>query len=251
MSFPYGGVCDEFHISTRLFLKLDLALQRETVLHFFDSVKREFPGMRKLRRREDETLILEEDVDENGQRRWLRLEAGALRFGVSNPRGSDAMRRFGDVVLEMAPFHLTLGELDYDHLEVVYGFDLEYRGNHDQLVADTLFPEHSIVNLLADERSTPVIDCQPFIGVALTPECDVQAYIDIKSRTTTFEVRTGQYEPQYLSVYLTLRKYWGFNDAPSLVESHRDLLERAEELAGNRVVTTIINPLAQAIASQR
>ncbi len=251
MSFPFGGVCDEFQISTRLFLKLDLTLERETVLHFFDSVKREFPQMRKLRRREDEALILEEDYSEEGERRWLRLEAGTLRFGLSNPRSMEEVRRFGEVVLEMAPAHLTLGELDYDHLEVVFGFDLEYRGNHDQLVADTLLADHPLVSLLSDERARPVIDCQPFVGVALTEECDLQAYIDIKSRTTTYEVRTGQFEPQSLSVYLTLRKYWGFADVPSLVVSHVELLEKAEELATEKVVPNIVHPLAQAIASQR
>ena len=147
--------------------------------------------------------------------------------------------------------HLTLGELDYDHLEVVFGFDLEYRGNHDQLVADTLLADHPLVSLLSDERARPVIDCQPFVGVALTEECDLQAYIDIKSRTTTYEVRTGQFEPQSLSVYLTLRKYWGFADVPSLVVSHVELLEKAEELATEKVVPNIVHPLAQAIASQR
>ncbi|MFO0973448.1 MAG: hypothetical protein U1A27_08435 [Phycisphaerae bacterium] len=251
MSYPFGGVCDEFHVSTRLFLKLDLTLERETVLHFFDSIKREFPGMRKLRRRDDDALILEEDYSDEGERRWLRLEGGAIRFGVSSPRSAEEVRRFGDVVLEMAPFHLTLGELDYDHLEVVYGFDLEYRGNHDQLVADTLLSDHPLVNLLADDKSRPVIDCQPFMGVSLTEECDIQAYVDIKSRTTTFEVRTGQFESQSLSVYLTLRKYWGFNDAPSLVAAHRDLIERAEEIATERLVPMVVSPLAQAIASQR
>lgn len=251
MSFPFGGMCDECHISTRLFLKLDLALERETVLHFFDGVRREFPGMRKLRRRDDDGLVLEEEQSDEAERRWLRLEAGTLRIGFANPSSIEAVRKLGDVVLEMAPFHLTLGELDYDHLEVVFGFDLEYRGNHDQLVADTLLADHPLVSLLSDDRSRPVIDCQPFVGVALSDECDAQAYLDIKSRTSTYEVRTGQYEPQMLSVYLTLRRYWGFEESASLVSVHRELLERGEELAAEKVVPLIVNPLAQAIASQR
>ncbi len=251
MSFPFGGVCDEFQVSTRLFLKLDLTLERETVLHFFDSVKREFPQMRKLRRREDEALILEEDFSDDGERRWLRLEAGALRFGVSNPSSVEEVRRFGEVVLEMAPAHLTLGELDFDHLECVLGFDLEYRGNHDQLVADTLLADHPLVSLLMDDKARAVIDCQPFVGVALTDDCDLQAYVDIKSRTTTYEVRTCQYESQALSVFLTLRKYWGFGQSQTLLNVHTELLERAEEMATERVVPAIVQPLAQAIASQR
>ncbi len=251
MAYPFGGMCDEFHVSTRLFLKMDLALQRETVLHFFDSVKREFPGLRKLRRRDDESLVLEEDPSEEGERRWLRLDAGAIRFGLCNPTDPDEVRRLGGVVLEMAPFHLTLSDLDFDHLEVVYGFDLEYRGNHDQLVADTLLADHPLVTLFGGDKAPPVIDCQPFVGVALTDDCDVQAYVDIKSRTTTYEVRTCQYEAQALSVYLTVRRYWGFGETPELAGVHRELLERADELSSERVVPLIVNPLAQAIASQR
>jgi hypothetical protein len=250
MSMPFSALCDDFYTSTRLFLKLGLAPSRETVLHFFDALKREFPTLRKLRRRDDGGLVLEEDANEEGARRWIRLEEGALRFGSYNPPDIRAARRLGERVLELAPFHLTLSELDYDHLEVVYGFDLEYRGNHDQLVADTLWRDHPLSALLGDDTVHHAIDCQPFIGMALTEDCDVQAYVEIKGRTSTFEVRTGRYESQPLTVYLTLRRYFGFGEPESLIESHDRLTSLAQEWAAERVVPLIVNPLAQAIASQ-
>jgi hypothetical protein len=251
MSIAFGAQCDDFHITTRLFLKLDLALQRETVLHFFESVKREFPTMRKLRRREDGALLLEEDEAEDGARRWLRLDDAAVRLGFHNaPTPADA-EKLGRAVLEMAPYHLTLDDLDYDHLEVVYGFDLDYRGNHDQLVADFLFADGPLAGLLAHDSVLHTIDAQPFIGVAVSESCDTQAYVEIKSRTSTYEVRTQQYDPQQVSVFLTLRKYWGFAEADNLLDAHRDLTRRAEDWAAERVVPLIINPLALAIASRR
>ena len=68
MSHSLGAVCDEFYVSSRLFLKLELKLERETVLHFFDRIRKEYPGLKKLRRREGDCLVLEEEADERGSR---------------------------------------------------------------------------------------------------------------------------------------------------------------------------------------
>ena len=51
-----------------------------------------------------------------------------------------------------------------------------------------------------------------------------------------------------LSVFLTLRKYWGPNAGESLDAGHKHLFDLAEELAAERVVPAVITPLAQAIA---
>ena len=252
MSIIFDMICDDFHIATRLFLKLDLALERETVLHFFDSVKREFPTLRKLRRQDDSSLILEEDEVSDGSRRWLRLDQSAIRLGHHSPVVDlESARHLGDTVLKMAPYHLTLGDLDYDHLEVVYVFDLEYRGNHDQLVADTLHTEGPMAGLLAGEGVVHAIDSQPFIGLAISDACDTQIYVEIKSRTSTFEVRSGQYDPQPLSVFLTARRYWGFSEAESLLDAHHELMRLAHDWAVEKVVPLVVNPLAHAIASRR
>lgn len=250
MSLSFGAHCDDFHVATRLFLKLDLALQRETVLHFFDSVRREFPNLKKLRRREDASLLLEEDEDENGRRRWLRLDQTTLRLGHHNPPELEEAGRFAATVLKMAPYHLTLGELDYDHLEVVFGFDLEYRGNHDQLIAETFFSSGPLSGMLGHSSIAHTIDAQPFFGASLNDSCDTQAYIEIKSRTSTFEVRTGQYEQQPLTVFLTIRRFFGFKEGESLISLHRDLTDIAVDWASERVVPQVIQPLAQAIASR-
>lgn len=94
------------------------------------------------------------------------------------------------------------------------------------------------------------IDSQPFLGLSLSENCDTQVYLEVKSRTSTFEVRTQQFESQPLSVFLTLRRYWGFSAGENLLDVHRELSERAEEWAVSRVVPLLVNPLAQAIASR-
>lgn len=250
MSFGFNAHCDDFHVATRLYLKLDLGLERETVLHFFDSIRREFPTMRKLRRREDGSLLLEEDDAGEEARRWLRLDAATIRIGYHNPPQAELAEQLAHAVLKMAPYHLTLGDLDYDHLEVVYGFDLEYRGNHDQLVADTLLAESPLGGLLTHPGVIHTIDAQPFLGFAVSESCDTQVYVEIKSRTSTYEVRSRGFETQALSVFVTARRYWGFTEAANLPDVHHELTGIVEEWAGERVVPLVVNPLAQAIASR-
>jgi len=253
MKTSLGAHCDDFYVSSRLFLKLDLALERETVLHFFDRIRREYPSMRRLRRREDGSVILEDNDPEARQsepKRWIRLDSGSLRFGFFAPPDSASCRQFARLLLEQAPCHLTLSDLDVDYLEVVYGFDLEYSGNHDQLVAETLFGDHPLASFILGDEALHAIDCQPCLGIALTPKCDLQAYLELKSRTSTFEVRTGAYDAQLLSVYLTVRRYWGFGQPVELARGFDELADLADELAAQRIVPLVVNPLAQAIASR-
>lgn len=245
-----GAVCDEFFVSSRLFLKLEMPLERDTVLHFFDRIRKEYPGLRKLRRRDNDCLVLEEEADESGSRRWLRLDRGSLRFGHFCPESTDEVRRFGNLILTQAPYHLSFSDIDFDHLEVIYGFDLEYRGNHDQLVAETLLAEHPAGGFLGGEHAAHIIDVQPYFGVALTPACDLQAYVEIKSRTTTFEVRSGNFENDPISVLLTLRKYWGVERPTSLEAALALLFDHADEMATEKIVPDFVNALAAAIASK-
>lgn len=250
MNNEFGAVSDDFHMTCRLFLTLDMPYERETILHFFDRIRKEYPRLRKLRRRDDGCLLLEEEPDDDGSRRWIRIDAGSLRFGHFNPTDRAEMHRFGELIVTQAPYHLTFSDIDFDHLEVIYGFDLEYSGNHDLLVAETLLGEQPGAAFLLGDRASHVIDAQPFFGIALTPECDLQAYVEVKSRTTTFEVRNASYEGSPISVLLTARKYWSVDKAGTLEEGWNTLLEIADELAADKVVPQFVNPLAAAIASR-
>ncbi len=250
MTDSLGALCDDFYISSRLFLKLEMALERETVLHFLDRIRKEYPGLTKLRRRDAGCLILEEEADERGSRRWIRLDTNSLRFGHFSPPEPEAARGFGQLILTQAPYHLTFSELDYDHLDLIYGFDLAYQGNHDQLVAETLMGEHAGSSFLFGDHAARVIDVQPYFGVALTTHCDLQAYVEVKSRTTTFEVRSDSFEAEPISVFLTVRKYWGTKNAGELAPALRTLFDVADELATEKVVPHFVNALAAAIASR-
>lgn len=245
-----GAHCDEFYINSRLYLKLDMTLERETVLHFFDRIRKEYPRLRKLRRRENGAILLEEDPNEEGSRRWLRLDPMSLRFGHIGPSSTEEVKKFGDLILTQAPYHLTFSDIEFDHLELVYGFDLHYRGNHDQLVAETLLGEHAAAGFLFNDQATHVIDAQPYFGIALSPECDLQAYVEVKSRTATYAVRSGAYETEPIGVLLTTRKYWGLEGDTSIEAALGNLFDVADDLAAQKIVPHFVNPLAAAIASR-
>jgi len=248
--WSFNAFCDEFYVTTRLFLKLDLEPSRETLLHFLERIRRAFPEMSRLRRRDDGALVLDEEGQEESGRRYVRIDPNALKLGYFSPPDAAAVSSFAGLVLEQAPAHLSLSDLDYDYMEVSYTFDLEYRGNHDELVAETLFPDHPLIaSLTAGEER--LIDCQPFLGITLTPDCERQVYLEIKGRTSTYEIRTGEYEPQALSVYTTVRHYWGFGSDLGLAGVHRALLALGEKYAGECAVPHVVQPLAAAIASRR
>jgi hypothetical protein len=248
--WSFAALCDEFHVSSRLYFKLDLTPSRESLLHFFDRMRLQYPNMTRMRRRDDGGLVLDEDAADVEGRRLLRVDRAALKFGYYGPSGVDAVLEYGAMVLSQAPAHLTLSTLDMDYMEVAYTFDLEYRGNHDELVAETLFADHPLYAAFAGEGQR-FIDCQPFLGIALGDECDLQAYLEIRGRTSTAEVRSGEYEASPLSVCLAMRRYAGSASFHDLTATFRELLLRGEALVMERAVPHVVQPLAAAIASRR
>jgi hypothetical protein len=248
--WSFDTFSDRFYVVTRLYFKLDLVPSRETLLHFFDHVRRTYPGMRRFRRREDGAVTLDEGGPGDAQRRYVRVGNQSLRFGQIGPADKQAVASFAEMMLTHSPYHLSLSDLDYDSLEVAFGFDLEYSGNHDELVAETLLGESPLqANFLGAEGR--VIDCQPCLGFALTEDCATQAYIDVRGRTSMYELRSEEYEPQLLSVRLTVRRYFR-NGAPADLNAvHQELLGAGEAIAAGRVVPQIVLPLREAIASRR
>jgi hypothetical protein len=235
-------------VAVRLNLKLELTYARETVLHFFDQVRKAFPQMSALHRHEDEALMLDEGRDRESYR-WLRLEKECIRFGHFNPESMDEVHRLAEFILEHAPYHLSISEIDLDSLEVTYGFDLEYDGNHDEIVADALLSDHPLGGLL--DAGVAPIEFQPNFGITLDSDCSEQAYFEVKARTSAYSVRTGEFDKEPLSIYVIVRKYWGYGPIDGLQTQYTKLSATTEELADAKAIELLLNPLAKAIASRR
>lgn len=247
MSSPYSAFCEDFYINMRLGSQMALPQSRENVLHFYERMQKQFPNMTRFRRTDSE-VSLEEERDKDGYR-WLSLETKRLSSGHVNPTSIEQATALHKVVLELAPYHLGVSPLELDYVDVLFGFDLMFNGNHDEIVAETLMRESPLA-CLCDEPQAKPVDFQPSFTVSLSDDCRLQARLDIVTRTNSYQVRTGEYTDDTISVYLVVRRYWGDRPKTPYEEMFEQLVERADALANSYVVPRILRPIAEAIGSR-
>ena len=80
--------------------------------------------------------------------------------------------------------------------------------------------------------------------------CRLQARLSVETRTNAYQVRTGEFPDDQISVYFTVRQYWGTGPEQSFVESFRRQRDVGEDALQRVVIPRVIRPLAQAIASR-
>ena len=110
------------------------------------------------------------------------------------------------MILELIPYYLTVSPIDCESLNVMFGFDFTYRGNHNQLVAEALGLPPALDRLTEISGGT-IISHEPSIQLALDEDCRLQARLSVETRTSAYHVRTGDFPEEQLSVYLTARRY--------------------------------------------
>jgi hypothetical protein len=251
MTDNYGALCSDFYINHRLSVKMDLPTNRETVLGMFDRVRRDFPEMNRFRRLKGE-LALETDPARDGPQQFVAFRSRSVRSGLINPvvgtgKNKD-IYRLHRMCLEIAPYFLSISPLDVDFVELMFGFDLMAAGNHDAIVYDALVAGSPLGRLI-DSREAIPLDCQPILGVSLSESMDLEAYFDIKTRTPRKGVASGEFEPEPLSIYVTLRKYGPLDDVSQLGDMFRELTTKGEDLLSNRVVPNLVIPIREAIGT--
>ena len=86
--------------------------------------------------------------------------------------------------------------------------------------------------------------------LALDDSCRLQCRIAVETRTDAFQVRTGEFADEQISVYFTIRQYWGNGPERTFLQSFHAQREIGEEIMKNHVVPRIVRPLARAISSR-
>ena len=248
MENEFNNICDDFYVNLRLGTQMGLPHQRETLLHFFEQIQKAFPDMTRFRKTEQNEFTLEEDRERDAYR-WLSIESSRLAAGHVNPPTIEDALKLHRMILDHAPHALGLSMVEIDHLDLLFGFDLEYAGNHDEIIAESLLSESPLAGLL-DEPGTRAMDVQPTITVALTDDCRLQARVDVVTRTNSYQVRSGEFSSEVISVYLIIRRYWGDRIKESMDELVTDLAHRAQDLATKFVVPRIVQPIRAAIGSR-
>ncbi len=237
-----GAVCTDFYVNQKLALKMDLPSAREPVLDMFDRVRRELPSMDRFRRYDGELAL--ESPESESRYNWLALTKTAIRTGWVNPENLPSAYRLHRLILEIAPYYLSISPIDVEYVELVFGFDIEADRNRNEVVFDALLGDSPLTALVDHDRET-LLDAQPFVGFSLSRRCDLQAFIEVKTRTRTREAASGRYGPEPISVYLTVRRYGPFQTIQELSDSFGTLAGHAERLSEDRVIPCVVMPIRE------
>ncbi len=246
---PYTSLCDDFGVYVYLNTKMELPSGRETILHFFDSLQKTFPQMTDFECRESGEYVLEEDR-EQGSYRWVTLEPRRLCSGFVNPPTLEQADSQHERILELAPYHLDFNSLDCEALDVLFAFDFMFSGNHDEVVAEALGMNNTLESLL-QMPNTKVINFEPSVMLSLDENCRLQCRLSVETRTNAYQIRTGQFPEAPISVYFTVRQYWGRQPAKTFGESYHHQRKVCQELVDQHIIPSVIRPLAQAIAAKQ
>jgi len=242
----YSSLSDDFYVNMNLSTEMELPTSRETILHFFERVQKTYPAMRNFYCRDRGDFVLEEDKDQ-GSYRWCTIEPRRVCSGHVNPDSIEASMNQHRLVLELAPYTLSVSPLDCEALDLLFGFDFTYRGNHNQLVAEALGVSPALEPMLEIPGIT-VINQEPSLTIALDEECRLQCRVSVETRTNAYQVRTGDYPEEQVSVYVTARQYGSLSPDRTFAETLDRLVEVCQEMLDNHVVEHVLHPLARTIA---
>ena len=138
--------------------------------------------MRNFYSRERGEYVLEEEKDQ-GSYRWATVEPRRVCSGQVNPTSIDEALQQHARVLDIVPYALTVTPLDCESLNVMFGFDFTYRGNHNQLLADALGVVPAFERL-AEIPGSSIVGHEPSLQLALDAECRVQCRLNFETRTS-------------------------------------------------------------------
>ena len=242
----YAALADDFYINMNLSTEMELPQGRETVLHYFERIQKKYPSMRKFYCRDKRDFVLEEDKDRS-QYRWATVENRRLCSGQVNPATIEEALDQHRLVLELAPFMLSVSPLDCEALDLLFGFDFTYRGNHNQLVAEALGLSPAMERLLEFPGGS-VINFEPSLTLSLDEGCRRQVRVSVENRTNAFQIRTGEYPEEQISVYVTARQYGSLNPDETFVQAVDELAQVCQDVVDNYVVDSVLRPLQRTIA---
>lgn len=243
----YGSLADDFFVNLSVQTTMPLPGDRESVLHFYEAVQRQFPSMTGFFQRETGEFVLEGDRD-SGMYRWLEMSANRLAAGYFNPPSLAPATELHRWLLERSIYFLGVNGLDVDCLDLLFGFNLDYVGNRDAIVAQAMMAGSPLGALLQDD-SARCVECEPSYVIALDPGCHTQARLHIETHSNSYQVRTGEYEDEPISIYLTVRQYPQPGKVFDLKASFDRQCELCEEFVTRAVLPQVVQPISSAIAT--
>ncbi len=242
----YATLSDDFYLNLNLNTEMELPGSRETILHFFEQLQKKYPTMRNFYSRERGEYVLEEDKDQ-GHYRWVTVDARRVCSGYVNPQSTDRALEQHRLVLELLPYALSISPLDCESLNLMFGFDFTYRGNHNQLVAEALGVTPAFERL-TDMPGATMVAYEPNIQFSVDDDCRIQCRVSVETRTSAYHVRTREFPEEQISVYVTARRYGSLDPGETYVQAVERLANLGREVVDDYVIDNILLPLQQAIS---
>ena len=242
----FAGYSDEFYSNMTLNTEMELPTARDTLLHFFEQLKKRYPVMKNFYSRDRGDYVLEEDK-KSGNYRWVSSELKRICSGYVNPPDMASAVEQHMHVLESVPYTLSVSPLDCESLNCMYGFDYNYRGNHHELIQETLGLTPAFEKML-DLDGARLVASEPSIHLALDEDCRTQCRLSIETRTTAYHVMAGEFPEEQLSVYMTVRRYGSLDSGETYQDAMQKLVDHGDKLLDEFVIENILQPLQQAIA---
>ena len=247
MATSFSNFSDDFFVNADLNTSLTLPRERETVLHFCESVQKQFTDLTDFYQREGGAHVLEGDR-QSGSYRWMEIDTRRLASGSFNPEDMEDAYRLHRWILDRSRYFLGISHLDVESLDLVYGFNLDYVGNRDAIVCDALVAGTPL-GALVGETDSAAISFEPSLIVAIDAECSLQARLAVETRNSSYQVRTGNYEQEPISVYFTIRAHPRPGERLDPTQSLSRQREIGEDLLGRVVIPAVVCPIATAIAT--
>jgi hypothetical protein len=117
-------------------------------------------------------------------------------------------------------------------------------------VAEALGMNTTLESLL-QVAGTKVINFEPSVMLSLDENCRLQCRLSVETRTNAYQIRTGQFPEAPISVYFTVRQYWGRQPYKTFGESYKNQRKTVQELVDQHIIPAVIRPVAQAIAAKQ
>jgi len=242
----YSSLCDDFYVNMTLSTEMELPHNRETILHFFERVQKNYPSMRNFFCRDRGDFVLEEDKDPSSHR-WCTIEPRRISSGSLNPESVEAAMQQHRLILDLAPYHLTVSPMDCEALDLLFGFDYVYRGNHNQLVTEAL-GLNPAMERMAEIPGMTIINHEPSLTIALDEQCRLQCRVSVETRTSAYQVRTGEFPEEPLSVFVTARQYGSLDPDATFGDTVGKLAGVCRDVLESHVIEHILDPLVRTIA---
>lgn len=245
MPSSYRALCSDFYLNSRLSVRMELPENREPVLELFERVRRAYPSMSSFRRYKDELAL--ESTQDSVPHRWMAIRKSSVRAGVVNPSDEDAMISLHRTVSEVSPYYLSISPLDLESIELLWGFDLSAKGNHDEIVANAMLSGSPLASVI-DSEGLSMRECQPSVSMTLDSDRGrIESTIEVKTRTG--EPVSGERD-EPISLYVTMRMSDPVTDLKELPARFDTLAEHGRGVVDGIVLPNLLMPLREEIGSR-